>query len=114
MATKPLIRWLLPASSRYVHSDSSEPTTPKDNSLGTDYHVPLLLGPDQQTPNPHPGPRRSSLAMLLAAPTSFIHDAWRTFDDAYMRPVFGGRGFVPYVASSLTIVEDDDAYPTHF
>jgi len=114
MATKPLIRWLLPGSSRYVHSDSSEPTTPKDNPLGSEYHVPLLLGPDQQTPNPHPGPRRSSLAMLLAAPTSFIHDAWRTFDDTYMRPVFGGRGFVPYVASSLTIAEDDDAYPTHF
>jgi hypothetical protein len=25
---------------------------------------------------------------------------WRKFDDRFMRPVFGGRGFVPFVPGS--------------
>lgn len=26
-----------------------------------------------------------------------IHYYWRKFDNAYMRPLFGGRGFTPFV-----------------
>jgi hypothetical protein len=35
--------------------------------------------------------RSSSLHMLLTAPTFTVHYLWRKFDDAYMRPIFGGR-----------------------
>lgn len=44
--------------------------------------------------------RPSSLRMLLTRPTRTVHYYWRKFDDAFMRPVFGGRGFVPYVPGS--------------
>lgn len=111
-ASKPLMRWVLPpvSKSEYDYS-TSEPHTPKDPISGADFHVPLL-GSGPLTGSPL-GPPRSSLAMLLAAPTNFIHDAWRAFDDAYMRPVFGGRGFVPYHSDTLTNAENDAAYPFH-
>lgn len=49
------------------------------------------------------GPLRpSSLRMLLTKPTRTVHYYWRKFDDAFMRPVFGGRGFVPFVPGSPT------------
>lgn len=37
----------------------------------------------------------SSLRSLLATPTRSVHRFWRRFDDTFMRPMFGGRGFVP-------------------
>ncbi|KAL8026186.1 hypothetical protein ABFX02_14G011600 [Erythranthe guttata] len=46
--------------------------------------------------------RPSSLRMLLTTPTRTVHYYWRKFDDSFMRPVFGGRGFVPYVPGSPT------------
>ena len=39
---------------------------------------------------------RPNLRMLLTRPTPSVHYYWRMFDDAFMRPVFGGRGFVPH------------------
>ncbi|GJP51043.1 hypothetical protein CLOM_g10213 [Closterium sp. NIES-68] len=39
-----------------------------------------------------PDPRFAS--RLLSARESDVHDLWRWFDDSYMRPMFGGRGFV--------------------
>ncbi|XP_043720949.1 BI1-like protein [Telopea speciosissima] len=47
-------------------------------------------------------PRRGSLSLLISQPTSTVHYFWRKFDDRYMRPMFGGRGFVPFVPSSPT------------
>ncbi|KAG0582840.1 hypothetical protein M758_3G092200 [Ceratodon purpureus] len=112
-ATKPLMRWVLPPTSRSDYDyTTSEPNTPKVFAFDAGFRAPLL-GPDAQAGSPLGPPRRSSLAMLLAAPTNFIHDAWRAFDDAYMRPVFGGRGFVPYNSDILTNAEDDAAYPFH-
>lgn len=52
--------------------------------------------------------RRSSLSRLLANPTSTIHQFWRKFDDKYMRPVFGGRGFMPYVPGSPSSAAEDN------
>lgn len=46
--------------------------------------------------------RPSSLRMLLSKPTHTVHYYWRKFDNAFMRPVFGGRGFVPFVPGSPT------------
>ena len=51
---------------------------------------------------------RSSLGMLLMNPTSTIHQFWRKFDDKYMRPVFGGRGFMPYVPGSPSSATEDN------
>lgn len=45
-------------------------------------------------------PKRSSLRLLMSHPTTTVHYFWRKFDDKFMRPVFGGRGFVPFVPGS--------------
>lgn len=47
-------------------------------------------------------PRPTSLQMLLSTPYRSVHHYWRMFDDAFMRPVFGGRGFVPQAPGSPT------------
>ncbi|KAF8038187.1 hypothetical protein BT93_B0907 [Corymbia citriodora subsp. variegata] len=39
--------------------------------------------------------RPSSWCKLLSTPSHTVHHYWRKFDDAFMRPVFGGRGFMP-------------------
>lgn len=93
MMTKPLIRFLLPASGSAI----SEPSSPKS------LHSPLLtslIGSDLETAIPMVRP--SSLRMLLTKPTHTVHYYWRKFDDALMRPMFGGRGFVPYTPGSPT------------
>ncbi|KAL5199129.1 hypothetical protein ABZP36_002641 [Zizania latifolia] len=94
MMTKPLIRLLLPASSNPV---TSEPSSPKS------LHSPLLTslqGSDLETGTHIVRP--SSLRMLLTKPTHTVHYYWRKFDDALMRPMFGGRGFVPFSPGSPT------------
>jgi len=93
MMTKPLIRFLLPGS----NSSTSEPSSPKY------LHSPLLtslIGSDLETAVPMVRP--SSLRMLLTKPTHTVHYYWRKFDDALMRPMFGGRGFVPFSPGSPT------------
>ncbi|KAH9576528.1 hypothetical protein CY35_01G166900 [Sphagnum magellanicum] len=117
MLTKPLIHWLLPPHLRSYISDTSDPPSPKDLNFINDFNVPLLLDSSQHSNSGFFSgivSRHSSLGMLLAAPTSYIHDLWRSFDDSYMRPVFGGRGFVPYIPGSLTIAEEDEHHPSHF
>nr|AAY90136.1 Na/H vacuolar antiporter [Cenchrus americanus]ABB73304.1 Na/H antiporter [Cenchrus americanus]ADZ53037.1 Na/H antiporter [Cenchrus americanus]AGM39625.1 sodium proton antiporter [Cenchrus americanus] len=89
MMTKPLIRFLLPASSNTV---TSEPSSPKS------LHSPVLTsmqGSDLEVATANIV-RPSSLRMLLSKPTHTVHYYWRKFDDALMRPMFGGRGFVPF------------------
>uniref|UniRef100_A0ACD5YBZ4 Uncharacterized protein n=1 Tax=Avena sativa TaxID=4498 RepID=A0ACD5YBZ4_AVESA len=91
--TKPLIRFLLPASNNTI----SDPPSPKS------LHSPLLtsmLGSDLETAIPIVRP--SSLRMLLTKPAHTVHYYWRKFDDALMRPMFGGRGFVPFSPGSPT------------
>ncbi|XP_078444932.1 sodium/hydrogen exchanger 1-like [Wolffia australiana] len=91
LMTKPLIRLLLPCGINRQNSVSSEPPTP--NELQT----PLLVEEDGGLARP-----RSGLRMLLSIPRRSVHHYWRKFDDAFMRPVFGGRGFVPFVPGSPT------------
>ncbi|KAA8536937.1 hypothetical protein F0562_029415 [Nyssa sinensis] len=97
LMTKPIIRWLLPPR-QSSSTLSSDPSSPK---LVT---VPLLgSGRDSEVDlSGHDIPRPSSLRILLTAPTHTVHRCWRKFDDTFMRPVFGGRGFVPYVPCSPT------------
>lgn len=66
--------------------------------------MPLLEGGDDRHTKEDEGSdkitRPSSLRLLLTTPTHTVHRLWRKFDDTFMRPVFGGRGFVPQVPSS--------------
>lgn len=76
-------------------SDSSTPKSVNAPLLGEAQDSEADLG---DTNIPRPG----SIRALLATPTHTVHRYWRKFDDAFMRPVFGGRGFVPYVPGSPT------------
>lgn len=86
LITKPLVRFLLPSSQGFNSLISSEQS----------FARPLLTNgqePEVEMGNVDPlGP--ASLSMLLKKPHT-IHKNWRRFDDAFMRPLFGGRGFVP-------------------
>ncbi|XP_057416050.1 sodium/hydrogen exchanger 1-like [Lotus japonicus] len=81
LMTKPLVRLLLP-SSKYILIIQSPPPTPKSLTLP-------LLGNVHDSGDTENGTQPSNL-----------HHYWRKFDDSVMRPVFGGRGFVPYVPGS--------------
>ncbi|BAF28734.1 sodium/hydrogen exchanger 1-like [Oryza sativa Japonica Group] len=98
LLTKPLIRLLIPA--RHLNRESSalsDPPSPKS------FLDPLILNGSDVDPEIGVGIRRpTSLRLLLASPTQSVHHYWRKFDNAFMRPVFGGRGFVPFVPGSPT------------
>ncbi|KAJ8466207.1 hypothetical protein OPV22_028759 [Ensete ventricosum] len=99
LMTKPLIHFFLPPSTRHLTmSLSSDPSSPKS------FLSLLLLSAGQaievETENSVPHP--TSLRILLTTPSRSVHHYWRMFDDAFMRPVFGGRGFVPLVPGSPT------------
>ncbi|GER56350.1 sodium/hydrogen exchanger [Striga asiatica] len=107
LITKPLVRHLMPSSKNLSRMSSSEPITPKS------LHAPLLgesqdseadlfghgLGSEAREDG-QTATRPSNLRLLLTKPTRTVHYYWRKFDDAFMRPVFGGRGFVPYIPGS--------------
>ncbi|CAN1285300.1 Sodium/hydrogen exchanger 2 [Linum perenne] len=98
--TQPLICFLLPTGGKSQTSTavSSRDGTPKSITVP-------LLGEGQDSlddlANQHlNGGYR--LRALLTTPTHTVHYYWRKFDNAFMRPVFGGRGFVPFVPGSPT------------
>ncbi|URD89412.1 Sodium hydrogen exchanger [Musa troglodytarum] len=99
LMTKPLIHFLLPPSTRHLTmSLSLDPSSPKS-------FLSLLLLSNRQAIEveaENSVPRPTSLRMLLTTPSRSVHHYWRMFDDAFMRPVFGGRGFVPLVLGSPT------------
>ncbi|XP_040995585.1 sodium/hydrogen exchanger 2-like isoform X1 [Juglans microcarpa x Juglans regia] len=101
LMTKPLVRILLPQSKQNTSMIASEPSSPKSFTLP-------LLGNEHDSETDKGGqhvPRPTSLRMLLS-PSHTVHHYWRKFDNAFMRPVFGGRGFVPFVPGSPTEQED--------
>ncbi|KAL2229820.1 UNVERIFIED_CONTAM: Sodium/hydrogen exchanger 1 [Sesamum indicum] len=110
LLTKPLVRFLMPSSKQLTSMISSESLTPNSFIVpllgeGQDSVAELFTGNGQVSEASEGGrsvPRPSSLRMLLTKPTRTVHYYWRKFDDAFMRPVFGGRGFVPYVPGSPT------------
>jgi hypothetical protein len=91
LLTKPLLSLLIPprpglTTSSLLSSQSIlDPLL--DSLMGSDFDV------GQTTP-------RYNLQDILTAPTRSVHRLWRKFDDRFMRPVFGGRGFVPFVPGS--------------
>ncbi|XAR52559.1 hypothetical protein NMG60_11020699 [Bertholletia excelsa] len=94
--TKPLIEAVLLKHTKPAVSDANDFTSLEDLRL-----LFLENGDDQTVP------KTSSLRLLMTYPTTTIHYFWRKFDDKFMRPVFGGRGFVPFVPSSPTGAADE-------
>ncbi|CAK9163871.1 unnamed protein product [Ilex paraguariensis] len=80
--TKPLVSYLLPH-----HTNNSninrEPCVSKEN-----LKLPLLSFEESAATNILRA--KDSLSMLIESPVYTIHYYWRRFDDAYMRPIFGG------------------------
>ncbi|KAK4755557.1 hypothetical protein SAY87_009314 [Trapa incisa] len=97
LMTKPLVRYLLPSPKPFTSMTSSEPSSPKS------FIIEPLLGNGQCSESTGQNiPRPSSIRMFLTTPSRSVHHYWRKFDDSFMRPVFGGRGFVPFVPGSPT------------
>jgi len=99
LLTKPLLTLLIPPR-----------TGPNTSSLLSSQSIldPLLtsmMGSDFDVGQISP---RYNLQFILTAPTRSVHRLWRKFDDRFMRPMFGGRGFVPFVPGSP--VERSDPY----
>ncbi|KAL3517490.1 hypothetical protein ACH5RR_020079 [Cinchona calisaya] len=89
LMTKPLVKFLLHPPMLPENGIPSETASPRS------FLTPLLGNEEEvevgkENSNIH---RPSSLRMLLTTPAYTIHHYWRKFDDAVMRPVFGGRGF---------------------
>lgn len=105
--TKPLIEAVLLRQAKPYVSDATD--FPSLDDLRTMFienadGEPSDMGENQQATA---APRRSSLRLLLTHPTWTVHYLWRKFDDRFMRPVFGGRGFVPFVPGSPTGTSDE-------
>lgn len=101
--TKPLIRLLLPVGSPPKRKNSmtnleTESSSPKSIT------VPFLGGSHDSEADYDSSEfqSESSIRGLLTTPTHTVHGLWRRFDDAFMRPVFGGRGFVPVESTTAT------------
>ncbi|ONK63499.1 uncharacterized protein A4U43_C07F15850 [Asparagus officinalis] len=95
MLTKPLIRLLLPPGQKGI-----------TENFTSDFSAPLLENvPGFEAEGGGQNRnlfRPSSIRMLLSKSTHTVHCYWWKFDDACMRPVFEGRGFVPFVPGSPT------------
>lgn len=103
--TKPLIEAVQLRHSKPLNSDVNDSESLEDLRL-------LFIengDPSDQdnSTNNRTTRRASSLRLLMTYPTTTVHYLWRKFDDRFMRPVFGGRGFVPYVPSSPTGEEEE-------
>ncbi|XP_027107616.1 sodium/hydrogen exchanger 1-like isoform X2 [Coffea arabica] len=93
--TKPLIQAVL--------LNNANPLTSRENDFVSLEDLRLLSlenGGPVDNGNNQSAPRRSKLQLFIRHPTSTVHHLWRKFDDKFMRPVFGGRGFVPFVPGS--------------
>ncbi|XP_048336820.2 sodium/hydrogen exchanger 4 isoform X2 [Ziziphus jujuba] len=80
--TKPLISYLLP------NSAPNNLSREESKILKEDMNLPLLSFEESATTNILRA--KDSLSMLIERPVYTIHYYWRRFDDAYMRPIFGG------------------------
>ena len=98
--TKPLIEAMPLRNAKPAHSKATNIPSLDDLQI-------LFLengDPSDKGGSNEPAHRKGSLSLLVSNPTSTVHYFWRKFDDKFMRPIFGGWGFVPFVPSSLTSV----------
>ncbi|GAV87035.1 LOW QUALITY PROTEIN: Na_H_Exchanger domain-containing protein [Cephalotus follicularis] len=96
LLTNPLIRFLLSHLKHIATTVILESSSPKSIT------APLLEGGQDSFDLIHDILRPSSIQALLTTPTHTVHYYWCKFHDAFMRPMFGGRGFVPFVLATAT------------
>ncbi|TKW24242.2 hypothetical protein SEVIR_3G040100v4 [Setaria viridis] len=100
--TKPLLTLLIPprtgpnTSSLLSSQSILDPLL--TSMMGSDFDVGQISSPQY------------NLQFILTAPTRSVHRLWRKFDDRFMRPMFGGRGFVPFVPGSPVEPSDPDSH----
>ncbi|CAA6663560.1 unnamed protein product [Spirodela intermedia] len=86
--TNPLIQVTLFRQSRPAPAADMDPPSLEDIRLL--FLEPANRGVDEGGSNQ----RRSGVGLIIRHPTSAAHYFWRWFDDRFMRPIFGGRGFM--------------------
>jgi len=102
LLTKPLLTLLIPprtgpnTSSLLSSQSILDPLL--TSMMGSDFDVGQVSSPQY------------NLQFILTAPTRSVHRLWRKFDDRFMRPMFGGRGFVPFVPGSPVERSDPDSH----
>ncbi|XP_041019887.1 sodium/hydrogen exchanger 1-like isoform X2 [Juglans microcarpa x Juglans regia] len=99
--TKPLIEAMLLRHAKPAISDATDIPSLEDLNIS------FIQNGDPSEEGNNPPPRKNSLRLLISNPTHTVHYWWRKFDDKFMRPAFGGRGFVPFVPSSPTGARDE-------
>ncbi|KAG7968584.1 hypothetical protein I3843_08G161700 [Carya illinoinensis] len=99
--TKPLIGAVLLRHAKPTISDATDIPSLED------LNILFLESGDPSEQINSPPTRKNSLRLLITNPTYTVHYWWRKFDDKCMRPVFGGRGFVPFVPSSPSGARDE-------
>ncbi|MQL72410.1 hypothetical protein Taro_004750 [Colocasia esculenta] len=105
--TNPLIQATLFRHSKPVPAGDYDPASLEDIRL-------LFLEVDDEGFNEgRHNPSNRNLGLLIRHPTSAVHYFWRKFDDKYMRPLFGGRGFVPFVPGSSTSMANENLRLEH-
>nr|GEU39461.1 sodium/hydrogen exchanger 2-like [Tanacetum cinerariifolium] len=97
LLTKHIINFLFPQSSHVDHTQPSSPKSIMMPLLRHGHDVEAETGENESLPT------TTNLQMLFSNPTNTIHHYWRKFDDAFMRPVFGGRGFISYVTGTRDV-----------
>jgi len=85
--TKPLISYLIP------HHETIKITHREFVPPNEDLNVPLLSL--EESVGTNISRAKDSLSLLIERPVYTIHFYWRKFDDAYMRPIFGGLVSTP-------------------
>ncbi|KAM7508490.1 hypothetical protein LguiA_018943 [Lonicera macranthoides] len=97
--TKPLINAVMLRNTKTT-SDATDFASLEDLRLA------FLENGGTSEPRGTPSGPTSSFRLLIKYPTYTAHQLWRKFDDKFMRPVFGGQGFVPYARDSTTGAEN--------
>lgn len=91
--TNPLIQVTLFRRSRPVAAAAEmDPPSLED--------IRLLFLENREADEGGSNPRRSNVGLIIRHPTSAAHYFWRRFDDRFMRPIFGGRGFMRLIHGS--------------
>ncbi|KAL9684878.1 hypothetical protein QQ045_022320 [Rhodiola kirilowii] len=88
--TKPLIEAMLLRNSNKSNLSDATDFFPSYDDLRLPF---FEQGEVEESSQTEPDPKTGGLRFT----TSTVHYFWRKFDDRFMRPVFGGRGFVPFV-----------------
>ncbi|KAL7083011.1 hypothetical protein ACP275_14G136300 [Erythranthe tilingii] len=95
-----LISLVLPPSDFENNTHSSEPRSPSSSTINT---LPFLSNytiQDLEEDDRLSSRNISRLVLFLSSPYNSVHYYWRKFDNAFMRRVFGGRGFTVHLTSS--------------